>query len=395
MVLFQEAATGMHASGGDADRLGAALAPLRDAGVLALALAPKHGGSGASMSRLCDTVRRAARVDGSLGFMLSQAALGHMVTAGFGGEVLGAMHRTRPATVAGVFAPKGRARRVVDGWRVSGRWPLATGAILADYVYLQCLATDGRRVITGPWGAPLPALAILPAAHVRIERTWNAVGLVATASDTVVAEDAAVAEPWLGTLIPTAEQRIAGVPVHRFDAADMAGLPIAAVALGIAEALLEAVAGLGRSARRAAFESAALADAPAARREMGIAAMQIEAAAAVLDRAASGGFGQDRAGRARTQAATATVVRLCGEAAVLLQALAGSDALPRDGTIARGLADLGTLSLHAWAHANRTAPLGAVLLGGDVDPALLPLDPSGGDQREGMGRGQKPPPLKA
>jgi alkylation response protein AidB-like acyl-CoA dehydrogenase len=393
-AVLKAAARALRCGGRDAERLAAAMAPVRASGLCDLALATRWGGGGASMSSVVENVRLASRLDGSLGFLLSQSALGHLITAGFSDAVLGELHRAGPAAIAGVFAPKGRAKRDSEGWLVSGRWPLATGAVLADHVYLQCFAMECRQFIVGPSGSPVPILAIIPAASISVERTWNASGLQATASDTIVAVRVRVPEARMGTLLSVESKDVGGVPVRPFKSAHMAGLTIAAVAVGLAEGLLDAVAGLGQTGRRAAFEHGPMADAPASRRDLGMAAMLVEASAALLDRAASGQFGFGMPGRARTQATPATVVQLCVDAAAELQSLAGSEAIDHGGEICRKLEDLRTLSLHAWANKHRMEPLGSVLMGGQVDPVLLPPDHSGGDEGDGMAMGENPAPAE-
>ncbi|MFD8373787.1 acyl-CoA dehydrogenase family protein [Streptomyces sp. NPDC059688] len=71
-----------------------------------------------------------------------------------------------------------------DGLRVSGRWPYMSAVEHADWVVVCARSTgaDGPRL----------TLVAVPASAVRIEDTWDSVGMRATGSDTVVLENVPV-----------------------------------------------------------------------------------------------------------------------------------------------------------------------------------------------------------
>ncbi|SEE30011.1 two-component flavin-dependent monooxygenase/oxygenase LndZ5 [Streptomyces sp. 2231.1] len=71
-----------------------------------------------------------------------------------------------------------------DGLRVSGRWPYMSAAEHADWL-IVCART------TGAGGSRLTLVAV-PASAVRIEDTWDSVGMRATGSDTLVLENVPV-----------------------------------------------------------------------------------------------------------------------------------------------------------------------------------------------------------
>jgi alkylation response protein AidB-like acyl-CoA dehydrogenase len=86
-------------------------------------------------------VETLAEADGSVGWTVSQSALGQVI--------LGYLPtRTREdiyaagadVRVAGTFAPRGRATRYAGGWQVVGQWPFATGCQSAAWL-TQALPT--------------------------------------------------------------------------------------------------------------------------------------------------------------------------------------------------------------------------------------------------------------
>lgn len=94
--------------------------------------------------------------------------------------------------IAAGLGPQGaRCRPVSSGWVVDGRWDYVSGAEWSDWMLVSATETDG------PGKARVFAV---PRSQVRIEDTWDSLGLRATGSDTVVIEETFVprhrAVPW-------------------------------------------------------------------------------------------------------------------------------------------------------------------------------------------------------
>src|SRR5882757_6223059 len=78
--------------------------------------------------------------------------------------------------------PGDRCERVDGGYRISGRWPYASGSFDAQW------ATLGIVVDSPPGANPL-ALALVPASAWTIEPTWFVTGMEGSGSDTLVVGD--------------------------------------------------------------------------------------------------------------------------------------------------------------------------------------------------------------
>jgi alkylation response protein AidB-like acyl-CoA dehydrogenase len=87
------------------------------------------------------------------------------------------------ALIFGSYPPAGTAEPVPGGYRVSGRWSYASGCNCADWVFvgIPIPRADGEK--------PQPGLALLPRGVYAIHDDWHTVGLAATGSNTVVAEN--------------------------------------------------------------------------------------------------------------------------------------------------------------------------------------------------------------
>jgi len=129
---------------------------------------------------------------------------------------------------AGVIPPAGTARPVAGGWSVSGRWEFASGIEHAQWVLLASRPTDAEQV----------RVFAVRGTDIEVERTWDAIGLRATGSHTVRAQDLFVPQARSMTFeemtradpAPHTPRRQA-VPAYLFG-----GTLMAAVALGAAQA---------------------------------------------------------------------------------------------------------------------------------------------------------------
>lgn len=84
---------------------------------------------------------------------------------------------------ADAFAPVGRVEPMKGGYRLSGRWKFLSGVEWSDYVAVGAM-------LSGEGGEPEYVMFFLPRGDYRIEDDWHVVGLRATASNTVVVDDA-------------------------------------------------------------------------------------------------------------------------------------------------------------------------------------------------------------
>src|SRR5947209_16585864 len=109
---------------------------LTDAGLFALMVPKELGGAEVDIVTALEVLEEVCRADGSTGWSLLANVTSTAFAASycsdeavkemFGGE--------RPAVHAGQFAPRGVATPVAGGFRVSGRYSLASGSDHAGYI---------------------------------------------------------------------------------------------------------------------------------------------------------------------------------------------------------------------------------------------------------------------
>jgi alkylation response protein AidB-like acyl-CoA dehydrogenase len=243
---------------------------LQDSGLLR---AGAPAGLGAAQAPAAVTLRCAetvARGDASAGWCVSIAATSSLLSAYLPADGAAEIFGDADAVAAGVWAPRGTARPVDGGMRVSGRWPYCSGITHSAYLFAGCVLDSGA---TSESGKPVLCVVAIPTGELEILDTWHTSGLRGTGSHDAAAEDAFV--PVRRTLSLFDERLTVDAQLYRFPIFGFFALSIAAAALGNArgaiEELVELAAGkVGQGSRRTLAErqttQAAVAEAEASLR---------------------------------------------------------------------------------------------------------------------------------
>ncbi|MDR6665512.1 acyl-CoA dehydrogenase family protein [Rhizobium sp. 1399] len=178
-------------------------ARLYEAGLLGLMTAPEHGGYGGGLADAQAVISEIARGEPSTALVLAMHYNSHYSLRRFGkwpshlAERVLLANRLGPALINAAQAeprigspahgalPETIARRVGDSWRITGRKTYVTGIPILKWVSLLALTDE-----------PEPRLAsfLVPtdSPGLTIEKTWNAAGMHATASDDIILDDVAI-----------------------------------------------------------------------------------------------------------------------------------------------------------------------------------------------------------
>jgi alkylation response protein AidB-like acyl-CoA dehydrogenase len=181
--------------------------------------------------------------------------------------------------VIGVGTPAGQAEKIPGGYRVTGRWPFASGCEDAQWMLAHCVIfDDGKPALVN--GAPTTRFIVLPANEWRIEETWHVAGLAGTGSHHIALNQVDVSESRSCDLLND-PSCVAGA----FEAPILPFMPIvlAAVAVGIASGALADVAALANGGRRQILATSDQRDSPVFQHELGRAGAALEAAKSMLE----------------------------------------------------------------------------------------------------------------
>jgi indole-3-acetate monooxygenase len=325
---------------------------LHDAGIFRAMLPREVGGLEVDPVEWLQMIEELARINASVGwnaFIQSGVGLTFLDPGRFerfrergGGRLILAMNLGRIG---------GKAVRVEGGYRVSGRWPFASGSPFATWLGgLSGVCDEDGSPVLDASGRPRLMLAIWPADQARVIDTWDGLGLRGTGSGDFEVSGLFVPEDQVNT-------EFFGSSVYDralFRMKEMPEVGHGAHALGVASAALESFV--------AAVNSKPL---PGSMRQMTMGHMQahqiafaradvaIRAARALLYETVRAAYEDATANRelalelrVRLREANIFTVRSAREAVGLIFEMAGSSAVYRGRVIERAFRDINTAANH-------------------------------------------------
>lgn len=345
---------------------------LRDAGLFGLWVPRILGGAETDVETSVRVVEELSRHDGSVGWNIMIAANTSILWANLAPEAALDMTRNTPnPVIAGtVTAGSGTARPVPGGFRVTGRWPFASGCHHADWLVSACKIVDGEEPRRGPDGSPLTFTFVLPASECEILDTWHTVGMRATGSHDFAAHDLFVPED--RHFVSHALGRLPG-PLYHTSLFHLWAPNIAGVALGTAEDAIDTFVGVAQT-KRSVLSREALAERETTQEKLGRAESLVRSARSFLletIRETWSFLSDDREVpeelTARNRLAASTAVDNSVAAVDSLFALAGTSSI-YEGRLERCLRDVHVVQQHAVVNASGFTLAGRCLLGLGLGP---------------------------
>ena len=251
------------------------VAALDEAGVLAMKLPRELGGTEADPSTQILVLEALAEVNASASWCAMVGATGIGLPGAFlddaaVGEIFAGGRIPRASTVA---MPMGKARLVDGGYRLSGRWPFASGIRHAEW-----LAAGARVEGTGD-GPPEIRIMVFSAAQVEIHDNWQVAGLEGTGSCDFSVEEIPI--PANFTWVRGVDGQKRGGPLYRIEFPGFVVNEHAGFALGLARRALDGLIEI--AGRRRGFTAAAssLATRESVHRMLGRSELRLRAARAL------------------------------------------------------------------------------------------------------------------
>ena len=315
--------------------------------------------------RCADTV---ARGDASAGWCVSIAATSSLLGGWLPAEGLAEAFGDPDRVAAGVWAPRGAARRVDGGFRVSGRWAFCSGIMHSDYLFGGCVVRDGDDA------EGMPRILGLPVNELEVVDTWNTSGLCGTGSHDAVAEDVFVPEHRSLWLLdpPTSD-----APLYRFPIFAFFALSIAAAALGNARGAIDDLQALAGD-KVGLGSSRTLAQRPATWSAVAAAEASLRAARAfyydAIDDAWSAvGSGDPVSIEQRTalRLAATHAVRTAADVARTMYDLGGGSSIYDSSPLQRRFRDAHAATAHFQVNPATCELTGRLLLGQPTDTTML------------------------
>jgi alkylation response protein AidB-like acyl-CoA dehydrogenase len=348
---------------------------LVEAGVFKLCVPLSLGGGEAHPRVLLEAIETTARADGSVGWNVMIGATSGTTAAYLAPAAAQRIHGSPKAVTGGIFAPRGKAVREGDGWRVSGTWQWASGNAQVQWMKAGCIAWEDGRPRMLRDGVPEVLTVYLPRESLTFADNWHVSGLCGTGSCDMSVEDLLV--PAEQALSLVRDRPRVDTALYRFPVFGLLAMGCAAVALGIARGAIDDLVTLAGAkvptlARRPLAERTAT-QADIARAEAGVRAARaflLEAIdAAWADAEAGTSIPLDRRMALRLAATHAT--EAATRAVDACYTLAGGSSVYRTSPLQRRFRDIHVITQHMMVAPPSYEVAGRVVLGLPTDPSML------------------------
>lgn len=219
---------------------------LRDAGIMGISTPSAVGGTALDEVTAVRVIEELSRQDGSVGWNVMVASNTATIASYLPTDALRDVYRGGTNTVfAGALLPKGTAVPVANGYRLTGRWTLASGCHQADWMVACSVVVDKGAPRLRADGTPDVRTFFVPMRECEILDTWHTTGLRGTGSHDCQGKDLFVPEDHSFGILFDGPREPGALYIRDFAAYAVAR--VAAVSLGIARDAIESLISLAKS----------------------------------------------------------------------------------------------------------------------------------------------------
>jgi 3-hydroxy-9,10-secoandrosta-1,3,5(10)-triene-9,17-dione monooxygenase len=329
------------------------IADLHESGLFRILQPKRVGGSELPFRSLVELVAIVSRGCGSTGWVLANLAAHHWLLGMWPPRAQEEIWGDSPDNLVGsaLIFPRGRARKVPGGYRVTGRWPFSSGVDPCAWILVGAITQDEES------GAAEPRILLVPASDYQIIDTWHVIGLAGTGSKDVAVEDVFVPE-----YRSLAVDQITGGPnpgskanpsvLYQLPAISLFAFCIAGVSLGLAQGAIAHFAETTRT-RLSSYTGRNLADFNTLQVHLAEAMAYADSARAIMlgdcdeaTRLVEGGTMPSLEQRARYRRDGAFAATLCTKAVDVLFTSAGGGAIYARNPLQRAFRDVHAANAH-------------------------------------------------
>lgn len=279
------------------------------------------------------------------------------------------------AIVCGALSPPGRAVPVEGGYRVTGRWPFASGCNHATWMmgssFIYDQDSDKPRLDEN--GNPIMMMSAFPKADVTILDTWHTVGMRGTGSHDFAVKDVCVPRSRTAAVAPLKQIPPAcDLPLFRMTLWFVVAV-LGAPPLGTARAAIDALIELATK-KTPAYTRSPLAERPVAQMQVARAEALLGSARAYLYESVSEAWDTALQGRflvlkqkMAIQLAVCQALSASAEAVDLVHQAAGTTAIRQAQPFERYFRDAHVMTQHAFGSASRFESVGKLMFGLETD----------------------------
>jgi indole-3-acetate monooxygenase len=346
----------------------ALLERLHDSRLFRMLLPRSAGGDETEPVVYVAAIEELARHDGSIAWNTFVANSAALIAAYLEPAISYAIFADPRSTLAWGPPNATRTRAVDAGYRLTGKWDFASGCRQARWMGAHCLVLEADGALRlNRFGRPTVRTLLFPASEVTLLDTWRTIGLCGTASDSYSVNDVFVSEAFSTTREDPTLRRERG-PLYAFTMQGLYATGVAAVALGIAGAMLSEFIALAsckapRGLARLADNTVVQADVARAEARLRSARAYLVETLATIYAHADDAVPIDLADRARVRLACTNAIHGAVEVANFAYKAAGVDAIFPGSPFERRFRDIHTLSQQIQARSSHFEQVGQILLG--------------------------------
>jgi alkylation response protein AidB-like acyl-CoA dehydrogenase len=345
-------------------------------GIFRMLVPRRFGGGEAGVATMIATLEALSRADGSAGWCAMIGATSGVVAAYLPESDAREIYGSDPHVVSGgVFAPHGRAVAADGGYRLSGRWPFASGCEHCGWLMAGAVVIEDGKPRLLPSGMPDSRLMLFPHSQAKIVDTWNVSGLRGTGSHDLEIHDLFV-PAGRSTSIIADRPREQG-PLYRFPVFGLLALGGAAVALGIARASIDELVRLAAAKvptggrRRLSERGVVQTELAEAEAMIGSARAFLFEACAQAWQAASAASELPIAARARLRLAATHATATSAKVVDLMYNAGGGTSIYAGSPLQRCFRDVHVVTQHVMIARATLELVGRILFGLETDTSML------------------------
>lgn len=346
-----------------------------DAGLYRITVPRAFGGAEVSPAAFLGMLEALAEADASAGWCLMIGTTTALNGAYLPADVAATIFGQANVITGGVFAPLGKAIREGDNYRVSGRWPWASGSQNCDWLSGGCVVIEDGKPKLLANGMPDSRMMLFPANKAVLHDTWHTSGMCGTGSLDMEVTDLMVPASHAVSLI-TDRPREPG-PLYAFPVFGLLAMGISAVALGNARGAINELIDLA-GAKRPTGSRKVLAERPVVQAEVAQAEAKLRGARAFLfeateeawaDAQATGAISAEK--RAALRLAATHMTHTAAAVVDVMYTHAGGTPVYNKSSLQRRFRDAHVMTQHMMIAPPTWELAGRVLLGLETDTSTL------------------------
>jgi indole-3-acetate monooxygenase len=344
---------------------------LIQAGLMQLWVPRALGGPETEPLEFVRAIEALAKLDGAVAWCAMISSVGSRMSGLIAAEP---MRRLMPPGTKYAFSgsghPTGTITRDGDGWRIDGRWTLASFSRHSTVTALVCMEHENGAPRLDANGGPVLRTAVLPSAMVKVLGNWKSDGLRSSGSHDIICTEVVVPDECTATMDMPGRQSgpLYGLSISSAGAISIIGLP-----LGIAAASIDALIALAQT-KVPFFSATPLREQEHVQLEIAWAKTSLLAARAFAFETVGALWAAVCAGQPAVEEQALLRMACCNAGEVgkevvgRMYAAAGSSTLPEEAIFAAQLRDIHAVCQHINFANRLMIPPGRILLG--LDPGV-------------------------